>query len=144
MIVKTFLLFASLLIALTLSNNSTSVSSATTTDKLQRAEANFSSPVQLLGVTLQGDYIFIHDDEASARGEACTFVYKNSEKPKNLVVSFHCTSAVRSNVAHFTVRSAQNEMGQLEVTEFQFPGSVVGHVLPAYLHDAHVSIVPIN
>jgi hypothetical protein len=143
MIVKTFLFFAGLFCAFALSSNS-SVSSATTTAKLQRAEASFSSPVQLMGATLQGDYIFVHNDEASGRGEACTFVYKNSEKPKNLVTSFHCTTALRSKVAHFTVRSAPNEMGQLEVTEFQFPDSSVAHLLPAYLHDGHVSIVPIK
>ena len=142
---KIFLLFAGLFCALTLSSNSiSSVSSATTTARLQRAEMKFSDPVQLMGATLQGDYIFVHNDEASARGEACTFVYKNSEKPKNLVASFHCTTAVRNKAVHFTVRSAKNEMGQFEVTEFQFKGSSVAHVLPAYLHDAHVSIVPMN
>jgi hypothetical protein len=141
MIVKSFLLFAGLFFALTLSSSISSVSSAS---KLERAEVNFSSPVQLMGKTLQGNYIFVHNDEASARGETCTFVYRNSESPKNLVASFHCTSAIRNRVTHFTVRSAQNVMDETEITEFQFRGATVAHLLPAYLHDAHIAIVPLN
>ena len=142
---KTFLLFGGLFFALAISSNAiSSASNTTNTSKRQRAEVNFSSPIQVMGATLRGDYIFVHDDGATARGEACTFVYKNSEKPKNLVVSFHCTAVVRNKVAHFTVRSSENPLGQEEITEFQFPGTAVGHVLPAYLHTEHISIVPIT
>jgi hypothetical protein len=133
--VKTLLFFASLLCALALSSSAiSSVSSASTIARLQRAEVSFSSPVQLMGETLRGNYIFVHNDEASARGEACTFVYKNSEKPENLVTSFHCTKAVRIKATRFTVRSKRNEMGQLEVKEIQFPGSTLTHLVPLLPH----------
>ena len=97
-----------------------------------------------MGKTLQGNYIFVHNDEASARGETCAFVYKNSESRKNLVASFHCASALRNKVAHFTVRSVKNEMSETEITEFQFPNAAVAHLLPAYLHDTHIAVVPMN
>ena len=120
-----------------------SVSNAAGIAKRQRAETNFYRPIQLMGVTLQGDYLFVHDDEAMARGEACTFVYKGfSENPKNLVVSFHCLPAGRNQVAYFTVRSSMNELGQLQLTEYQFAGSSEGHVVPAHSHSAHVPVVP--
>lgn len=143
---KSFLLFAGLLCALTLSSSSvSSVSSAPGIARLQRAEMTFAHPVELMGVTLQGDYLFVHDDQAMARGEACTFVYKGlNEKPKNLVATFHCVPAARNQVAYFTVRTSPNEMGQLELTEFQFAGSTEAHLVPAHQHDAHVAIVPMN
>lgn len=143
---KSFLIFASLLCALTLSSSSvSSVSSAAGMARRQRAEVNFAHPVQLMGVTLQGDYLFVHDDEAMARGEACTFVYQGlNEKPKKLVASFHCMPAARNQVAYFTVRFSPNEMGQLELTEFQFAGSTEAHLVPAHQHDVHIAVVPMN
>lgn len=106
---------------------------------------NFAHPVELMGVTLQGDYLFVHDDQAMARGEACTFVYKGfNEKAKNLVATFHCLPAYRNQVAHFTVRTSQNEMGQRELTEFQFAGSTEAHLVPAPTHDAHIALAPMN
>ena len=92
----------------------------------------FSQPVKLMGVTLKGEYLFVHDDEAMARGEACTFVYKgNAEIAKNLVASFHCTPAERGKVAHFTVRTLLASPGQYELRELQFAGSTEAHLVPA-------------
>jgi hypothetical protein len=143
---RNFLLFAGILCALTLSSSSIpSVSSAAGISRHQRAEVNFAQPVQLMGVTLQGDYLFVHNDEAMVRGDACTFVYQGlSEKPNKLVATFHCIPAARNQVAHFTVRSSPNEMGQLELMEFQFAGSTEAHVVPSHQHDEHIAIVPIN
>ncbi len=143
---KSFLLFAGLLGALALSSTSiSSGSSAAGIATRQRAEMNFANPVLLMGVTLQGDYLFVHDDLAMARGDACTCVYKGlNEKPKNLVASFHCLPAGRNQVAHFTVRTAPNEMGQLELMEYQFAGSTEAHLVPSHQHDVHIAIVPMN
>ena len=143
---KSFLLFVAFLCAVTLSGSSApSVTNAANTPKTQRAEMQFAQPVELMGVTLQGVYLFVHDDAAMARGESCTFVYKGlNETPKNLVATFHCMAAGRNKVAHFTVRTSPNSLGELELTEFQFAGSTEAHLVPAHPHDAHVAIAPMN
>jgi len=96
----------------------------------------FDQPVKLMGATLKGEYLFVHDDEAMARGEACTFVYKGeAENPNNLVVSFHCTPAVRGKVDYFTVRTLLTSPGQYELREFQFRGSTEAHLVPVSQHE---------
>lgn len=101
----------------------------------------FDQPVELLGVTLKGEYLFVHDDTTMARGEACTFVYKGlAELPRNLVVSFHCLPAVRGKVANFTVRTSQTSAGKAELREFQFAGSTEAHLVPFSQPIAYVNI----
>ena len=143
---KSFFLIAGLLCALTLSSSLiSSGSSAAGVARRQRAEVNFANSVKLMGVTLQGNYLFVHDDEAMARGEACTYVYKGlNENPKNLVATFHCIPATRNQAVYFTVRTATDEMGQAQLTEFQYPGSTEAHLVPAHQHDVHVPIVPMK
>ena len=143
---KSFLLIAGLLCALTLSSSSiSSGSSAAAVARRQRAEVNFPNAVKLMGVTLQGNYLFVHDDEAMARGEACTYIYKGlNENPKNLVATFHCIPATRNQAVYFTVRTATDEMGQAQLTEFQYPGSTEAHLVPSHQHDGHVPIAPMN
>lgn len=129
---KSILLFIAVLCALTLSNSLTPTAvRATSMAKKDRAVIKFSQPLVLMGATLQGEYLFVHDDAAMARGEACTFVYKgNVEIPNKLVVSFHCTPAVRDKVARFTVRSVQVSPGLSEIREFQFGGMTEAHLVP--------------
>jgi hypothetical protein len=94
-----------------------------------------------MGVTLQGQYLFVHDDAAMARGEACTYVYKGTdEKSSKLVATFHCMPDLRSKAAYFTVRTALNSLGQLEIREFQFAGSTEAHLVPVEVHTAHVTV----
>jgi hypothetical protein len=129
---KSFLLFIALLCAVTLSSSSApSVTNAANAAKKERAVVKFDQPVKLMGVTLKGQYLFVHDDEAMARGEACTFVYKGeAENPNNLVVSFHCTPAARGKADYFTVRTLLTSPGQYELREFQFSGSTEAHLVP--------------
>jgi hypothetical protein len=95
----------------------------------------FNQPVKLMGLTLKGEYLFVHDDLAMARGEACTFVYEgDAEIPSRLVVSFHCTPVERGRVANFTVRTLLTSSGQIEVKEFQFGGSTESHLVPMPLN----------
>jgi len=131
-IMKSFLLFIAFLCAVTLSSGSAStVTNAANAGKKERAVMKFAQPVTLMGKTLKGGYLFVHDDEAMARGEACTFVYKgDAEIPGKLVVSFHCTPAVRDKVASFTVRTLLTSPGQYELREFQFAGSTEAHLVP--------------
>jgi len=96
----------------------------------QKATTQFNQPVSLQGVILKGEYLFIHDDAAMARGEACTFVYKGASPVKeNLVASFHCIPAERTKVKSFTVRT-QQVAGVEELREFQFSGDTEAHVVP--------------
>ena len=143
---KSFLLFIALLCVVTLSSSSApSVTNASNAARKEQAVMKFDQPVKLMGVTLKGEYLFVHDDAALARGEACTFVYKGlNETPRKLVASFHCTPEARSMVAHFTVRTLQTSPGQYELREFQFSGSTEAHLVPVAQHDAHVTIGLLN
>ena len=103
---KSLILLVALLFAVTISGSSLVASKAAPSGKRQ-AVMQFTEPVRLMGVVLKGEYLFVHDDEAMARGEACTFVYKgNSPIASKLVVSFHCIPAERAKVSSFTVRMA--------------------------------------
>ena len=143
---KSILLFITLLCALTLSNSLVpSVSNAATAAKKDRAMMRFSEPVKLMGVTLKGDYLFVHDDEALGRGEECTFVYRGpAEIRQQLVVSFHCTPTERAKASHFTVRTQQLFPGQSEITEYQFAGSTAGHMVPTSQHAGHFTIAGLD
>lgn len=143
---KSFLLFIALLCAVTLSSSSApSVTNAANATRKERAVMKFDQPVKLMEVTLKGVYLFVHDDEAMARGEACTFVYKGeAEKSNRLVVSFHCTPAARGMVDYFTVRTLMTSPGQYELREFQFSGSTEAHLVPVSEHQAHVTVAPLD
>ena len=119
-------LFAAMLIGMPAPASTSAAEGATK----QRAAVKFDQPVIVMGVTLKGDYLFVHDDAAMARGDACTFVYKgNAEVRDNLIVAFHCTPKERVKVGYFTLRSSLTPSGQ-QLTEFQFAGSTEGHLVP--------------
>ena len=142
---KSFLLFIGVLCALTLSSTSApSVSNAAGANR-ERATMKFTQPVQLMGVTLQGEYLFVHDDAAMARGEACTFVYKgDAAVADKLVISFHCAPATRGKVNHFTVRTFLASPGRYELREFQFAGSSEAHLVPVTQHASHATVALAN
>ena len=145
---KSLILFIALLCAVTLSLSSIpSETKAANAAKKERAVMTFNQPVQLMGVTLKGDYLFVHDDEAMARGEACTYVYKGAaEVAKKLVVAFHCTPVERAKATTFMVRTLVTSPGSSEVREFQFKGSTEAHLVPVRigLQVEHVTIAPVN
>jgi len=143
---KSFLLFIALLFVATLSSSSApTVTSAASAAKTERAVMTFNRPVTLMDVTLRGEYLFVHDDAAMARGEACTYVYKGAaENPDRLVVSFHCMPVQRNRVDYFTVRTSPGATGDFELREFQFKGSTESHLVPMSQHEAHVAIVPVS
>src|SRR5437588_10331421 len=127
---RRFLLFAPFLCVVTLAIGSSFVSNASKAGQKQKASMTFTEPVRLQGVILKGEYLFVHDDAAMARGEACTFVYKGGSPVKeNLVASFHCIPAERAKVNSFTVRT-QQVAGVEELREFQFSGDAEAHVVP--------------
>ena len=113
---------------------------ASNTARKQSALTNFNRAVVLHGVTLKGEYLFVHDDAAMQRGEACTYVYEgNAAIPKKLVVSFHCVPVQRVKSKHFLVRSVETSPGITEVQEFQFAGDTEGHAVPISI-DHHLNV----
>ena len=127
---KSLLLLTAVLFAVVLSSSSVAPSKASTTAKKQKAITQFNEPVRLMGVTLKGTYLFVHDDAAMARGETCTFVYKGeAEIAKNLVASFHCVPAQRTKVGSFVVRT-EMVSGINELREYQFEGDTEAHMVP--------------
>ena len=127
---KSLLLMVALLFAVALSSSS-SVASKAAPAKKQRAVMTFTTPVQLQGVMLKGEYLLVHDEAAMDRGEACTFVYKGTvESAGKMVAKFHCTPIPRAKVVSFTVRT--NDVAGVSVlTEFQFEDDNESHVIPA-------------
>jgi len=127
---KSFFLLIALLFAVALSSSTVAVTKATAPAKKQKSVVQFNEPVMLQGVTLKGQYLFVHDDAAMARGEACTFVYKGeAEIASKLVVSFHCTPVQRQKVDSFIVRT-ELIAGVTQLREFQFSGDSEAHMAP--------------
>ena len=106
----------------------------------QSGATNFDRAVVLHGVTLKGQYLFVHDDAAMQRGEACTYVYEgNAAIPRKLVVSFHCVPVQRMKAKHFMVRTVETSSGVTELQEFQFAGDTEGHAVPTSI-DQHLNV----
>ena len=139
---KSCLIILALLCAVTLSTSLTpSVSNAANAEQKEKAVTSFTQPVQIMGVTLKGEYLFVHDDAAMARGESCTYIYKGrAENINNLVISFHCMPVVRARASYFTVRTLEIFPGYSEIREFQFGGSSEAHLVPLNHHAGHVTI----
>jgi hypothetical protein len=129
---KTTLLFLALFLAVTIGTSSAKTPTGVSKyDQKERGITTFYQPVNLLGIELKGEYLFVHDNAAMMRGEACTFVYKGTaELPNKLVVSFHCKPESRNKATHFTVRTTQTSPGVNEVAEIQFAGSSESHLVP--------------
>jgi len=127
---KTFILFLAL-VCVAVFTSTPAVGSKTFVGHKQKGVAKFNSPVVLQGVTLKGEYLFVHDDSAMTRGEACTRVYKgDAELPSKLIVAFHCVPLERSKSAYFIVRTKQVTPDVAEVTEYQFKGDTESHGVP--------------
>jgi hypothetical protein len=99
----------------------------------ERAVVVFNERVKLLDVFLHGEYLFIHDDERMAQGDACLYVYRQEKgQPDKLVVSFHCIPVARAKVDRFRVivtnRNTPFDVNEIE--EIQFAGSLKAHKVP--------------
>ena len=127
---KNFVLFLAL-VAVAVLISTPAAGSKTFVGKKQKATVQFNDAVVLQGVTLKGEYLFLHDDSAMTRGEACTRVYKgNAEIASKLVVEFHCVPIERAKSTYFAVRMNQVAPGVTEVTEYQFKGDTEAHGVP--------------
>ena len=136
---KSVAFFVVVLCALTIGSVSWSTR-ASNTARTQSAVTNFDRAVVLHGVTLKGEYLFVHDDAAMQRGDACTYVYEgNGPIPNKLVTSFHCVPVRRVKANHFIIRSVETSPGITELQEFQFAGDTEGHAVPTSI-DQHLNV----
>ena len=136
---KTLVFVSVVLCTLILGSVSWNSAAATDTGK-RKAITQFDNPVIVQGVVLKGQYLFVHDDVAMNRGEACTYIYKGAvEDRDNLVVSFHCIHVERAMAKSFMTRTRETALG-VELTEFQFSGETAGHGVPQPPNSAVVPV----
>jgi hypothetical protein len=104
----------------------------------EMAVVNIPDKTMLLRSTLQGKYIFVHDDSKMAKGGACLYVYEYSEdqagqpevKPEKLVVSFHCQRVERPKADQIVLTYGMLSADLVDLREIQFAGSSEGHRVP--------------
>jgi len=102
------------------------------------AVVNIPDKTKLVKVTLQGKYIFVHDEDKMAKGEPCFYVYEYSQdacgepevKAEKLVLSFHCQPVQRSKASDIVLTYGMISPELFELREIQFAGSVEGHRVP--------------
>ena len=127
---KTLVFFSVVVCALVLGSVSWNTTAATNVQK-QRAAIEFAKPIIVQGAVLKGRYLFVHDETAMSRGEACSYIYKGEVEERNkLVASFHCIHVERAKATHFIVRSREGAAGTVELLEFQFAGETASHRVP--------------
>src|SRR5215831_4542419 len=105
-------------------------------DKVEMAVLEFTEKTELLGVTLLGKYVFIHDDQKKAEGKECLYVYEYTGDTKTPVASrlgrqvlaFHCEMIERPNskIDVLTLTMSKNS-NIFEIKEIQFAGTEKGH-----------------
>jgi hypothetical protein len=125
------LVFVSVVLCALIFGSVSSNSTAATDSQKRRAVTVFAEPVTVQGVVLKGKYLFVHDDAAMNRGDACTFIYKGAGEVRDkLVASFHCIHVERAKVKSFTWRTRETAPGIRELIEFQFDGETAAHGVP--------------
>jgi hypothetical protein len=110
--------------------------SAAQSDKVDIAVMEFTEKTQLLGVTLLGKYVFIHDAQKKAEGKPCLYVYEYkgdaatplAERLGRQVLAFHCEMVDRpaAKIDVLTLALGKDP-GVFEIKEIQFAGTGKGH-----------------
>lgn len=137
---KTFVFVSVLLCALIIGSVSWTSIAANDFQK-RKAVAEFPNPVTVQGIVLKGKYLFVHDDAAMSRGDACTYIYKGvAEVRHNLVTSFHCVHIERTKADKFIWRSRETAPGIVELVDFQFSGETAAHGVPVA---GKIAVVPL-
>jgi hypothetical protein len=108
--------------------------------RVDMAVLEFPEKAKILGVTLLGKYVFIHDDQKKADGKECLYIYEYNgdastpvgSRLGKQVLAFHCQTVERSKVKlDVLTLTATKEPGVLEIKEIQFAGSDKGHRVPS-------------
>ncbi|HSE18159.1 MAG TPA: hypothetical protein VLB46_13975 [Pyrinomonadaceae bacterium] len=138
---KTLVFVSVVFFALILGSVSWNSAAATNIQK-RKAVTEFTQPVTVQGVVLKGKYLFVHDDAAMSRGDACTYIYDgDAEVRDHLVLAFHCTHVERPRVKNFVLRTREIAPGVVQLDEFQFSGETAGHGVPVAPNMAVVPVV---
>jgi hypothetical protein len=133
--------FISLLLCALIFGSVSWKSAAATDVQKRRAVTEFRNPVTVQGVVLKGKYLFVHDNAAMSRGDACTYIYEGETEVRDrLVASFHCIHVERAMANHFILRSRETAPGIVELVEFQFSGETAGHAVPL---PGNIAVVPL-
>jgi hypothetical protein len=130
---KNFLFLFAVILTLALVGPLTTTNGGSPSHK-EKAIVEFKTPVKLMHVILEGEYLFVHDEDKMQAGEDCTYAYKSvAGTPGKLVISFHCIPVPRESASKFTVRTSLvlSKPVIYELTEFQFAGSYEGHQVPS-------------
>ena len=105
-------------------------------DKVDMAVLEFTEKTEILGVTLLGKYVFIHDDQKKAEGKECLHVYEyngdsKTPLPSRLgkqVLAFHCQMVERPKSKIDVLTLAMSKDASIfEIKEIQFAGTDRGH-----------------
>jgi len=105
-------------------------------DKVDMAVLEFTEKTEILGVTLFGKYVFIHDDQKKAEGKECLYVYEYTGDAKaplaarlgKQVLAFHCQMIERPNSKiDVLTLTMSKDAGIFEIKEIQFAGTDKGH-----------------
>lgn len=138
---KAFVFVSVLLCALIFGSVSWKSTAASDNNQKRKAVAEFTDPITVQGAVLKGKYLFVHDDAAMNRGEACTYIYEGvAEVPDNLVISFHCIHIERTKATNFIWRSRETAPGVVELVDFQFSGETAAHGVPL---SRNIAVVPL-
>jgi hypothetical protein len=118
--------------ALLMVGNTVARTSPVADAKTQKAVVVFDAKVKLMNVILKGQYLFVHDEERMARGEACTYIYNYADRRQgDLVTSFHCIPVERKKTDQFSATLKMLPgMDMYELVEYQLAGETEGHRVP--------------
>lgn len=134
------LVFISVLLCTLILGSVSWTSSAAPDARKRSAVTEFPTPVTVQGIVLKGRYLFVHDDVAMARGDACTYIYKGEAEVRDrLVTSFHCIHIERTKAEKFIWRARETTLG-VELVEFQFSGETASHGVP---NPVNTAVVPV-
>jgi hypothetical protein len=127
--VGTFAFLASLTVGMAISH-----SAADPTQKW--AAVSLTEPTAIAGSLVSGPVVFVHDDAAMARGEACTRVHRfvPGQGPAEQLVAFHCKPRFGRAPERFTTAIVHQPYGPRVLTEYQFAGDTEAHGVPAKAH----------
>jgi hypothetical protein len=137
------LVFVSLVLCVLILGSVSWKSAAATDGQKRKAVTEFTRPVTVQGVVLKaGKYLFVHDDAAMKRGEACSYIYDgDAEVHDKLVTSFHCIHVERAKAKSFVWRTREIAPGVVELIEFQFSGETAAHGVPL---TSKIAVVPLT
>jgi hypothetical protein len=141
MMLRTLALLLAIFATLILSSVPTPPQVEAADPKKETGVMKFRVPVRVIGIILEGDYLFVHDDAMSARGEACTSIYELGGGNKPLI-TFHCVRVQRPKANSFIVRTelVSTEPLLYELKEIQFAGSTDAHQVPSHAHVTRATI----